>query len=272
MVRSARRARLVSPPGGDGPRTRADRLLLYGHHAVSAALGNPARPAFRLLVTDNARRRLPDPLPRPDLAVERVQPVELDRLLPADAVHQGVVLEAGPLPEHPLDELVAALPETALLVLLDQIEDPRNLGAILRSAAALGVAAVLLPRHGSGLLGGACAKAASGGLDLVPVIEVVNLAAAIEELKQARFWAVGLEAEAAQPVETLPPDRRWALVVGAEGRGLRPLTRSRCDWLARLAIDPRMDSLNVSVATGIALYLLRGRAMSAGLAGGGAHP
>ncbi|MCS6778451.1 MAG: 23S rRNA (guanosine(2251)-2'-O)-methyltransferase RlmB [Geminicoccaceae bacterium] len=236
--------------GGDG------ELWFYGHHAVAAALDNPLRPCRRLLCTTAALARLGRLVQRPGLAVEEVRPADLARVLPADAVHQGVALLVGPLPRRPLDSLLAGLGTEALVLLLDQIQDPRNLGAILRTAAALDVAGVVVPERRSAPLGGACAKAASGALDMVPIVQVANLGQAIEALQGAGFWVVGLDAAAEPPLESLPYRPRRALVLGSEEKGLRRLVAERCDLSARLVIAPRIESLNVSVAAGIALYLL----------------
>ena len=149
--------------------------------------------------------------------------------------------------------------ERSLVLALDQVSDPRNLGAILRTAAALGVSGVLLPDRRSAELNGACAKAASGALDILPLVEVVNLARALAELKQRGYWLVGLDAAAPAALEALDLPQRVVLVLGSEGEGLRRLVAESCDYLARLEIDPRMESLNVSVAAGIALYLLARR-------------
>lgn len=221
-----------------------------------AALANPDRPCFRLQGTAAALAELGPPAQRPGLHRRALEPRELDRLVPPDSPHQGLVLDAGPLPRRSPAELGADPAQPSLVLALDQVSDPRNLGAILRTAAALGVAGVLLPERRSAELGGICAKAASGALDLVPIVEVVNLARALAELKERDFWIVGLDAAGPMPVESLPPQPRRALVLGAEGAGLRRLVAESCDHLARLAIEPRMESLNVSVAAGIALYLL----------------
>jgi 23S rRNA (guanosine2251-2'-O)-methyltransferase len=193
---------------------------------------------------------------RPGLELTEADPRRVGHHLPADAVHQGLALEVGPLTQRRLDEILAGLGGTALLLAIDQVSDPRNLGAILRSAVAFGAAAVLLPSHGSADLGPACAKAASGALDLIPIVEVANLAHALGQTKEAGFWAIGLDAEAPMPLAAAPAYERRALVLGAEGRGLRRLTAERCDLLACLPIAPAIESLNVAVAAGIALYLL----------------
>lgn len=250
MPRTASAAPPPGPRGPDGP------VWFYGHHAVAAALDNPLRPCLRLLATAPALERLGRLVQRPGLLVERVGPAELARALPPDAIHQGTALQVGPLPARPLDSLLAGLGAEALVVLLDQVQDPRNLGAILRSAAAMDVAGVILPERRSAPLGAACARAAAGALDMVPVVEVANLVQAIGTLKRAGFWVVGLDAAAEPPLEALPFRPRRALVLGSEEKGLRRLVAEHCDLMARLAIAPRMESLNVAVAAGIALYLL----------------
>jgi 23S rRNA (guanosine2251-2'-O)-methyltransferase len=163
------------------------------------------------------------------------------------------------LPERDAAELGPEETARSLVLALDQVNDPRNLGAILRTAAALGVEGVILPQRRSAELAGACAKAASGALDLLPLVEVVNLARTLAELKQRGYWVVGLDAAGPKPLETLDLPQRIVLVLGSEGEGLRRLVAEQCDHLARLEIDPRMESLNVSVAAGIALYLLARR-------------
>jgi 23S rRNA (guanosine2251-2'-O)-methyltransferase len=191
------------------------------------------------------------------LAVEKVAADRLGQILPPGTPHQGLALSVGPLPERDLGELGQG--ERSLVLALDQVSDPRNLGAILRTAAALGAEGVLLPQRRSAELNGACAKAASGALDLLPLVEVVNLARSLAELKGRGYWIVGLDAAAPGTLEGLDLPPRVALVLGSEGEGLRRLVAERCDFLARLEIDPRMESLNVSVAAGIALYLLARR-------------
>ena len=244
------------------PHTAADRqgetILLYGHHAVAAALANPERPCHRLFVTENAARHLGGVVgSRPGLSVERVHAREIDRRLGTDAVHQGCCLEAAPLPHRELHRVVPELPAQALVLMLDQVEDPRNVGAVLRSAAAFGADLIVLPRHGGALLNGACAKAASGALDMLPIVTVASLVQALQLLKQHGFWALGLDGSAQRELAAVPSFERRVLVLGAESKGLRRLTREACDLTARLAIDPRIDSLNVAVAAGIALFMVR---------------
>lgn len=264
---TGRRQARSGPPAGheDGP------VWYYGHHAVAAALDNPLRPCIRLLTTKSAQEKLGRLVERPGLVVEEVQPARLNALLGEEPIHQGVALEVGPLPPRPLDSLLAGLPPQAILLALDEIGDPRNLGAILRSAAAMDVAGVIMPSRRTAPLGAACAKAASGAVDIVPLVEVVNLSQALVSLKDAGFWIVGLEATADTALEQVPHADRRVLVLGGEGRGLRRLVAESCDLLARLPIAARIESLNVSVAAGIALYELareqRRKSSAAGFAG-----
>jgi 23S rRNA (guanosine2251-2'-O)-methyltransferase len=237
-------------------RGSGEAVRIWGRHPVEAALRNEDRPCHRLQATAPALAALGPLASRKALIVETMTLPQLDRAVPPDSPHQGLVLDAGPLPPRSLDELVPTPDAPGLLLALDQVSDPRNLGAILRSAAALGVTGVVVPRHGSAELGGICAKAASGALDLVPIVEVVNLARSLGELKELGFWLVGLDATSPVRLEALPPAPRRVLVLGAEGAGLRRLVAETCDQLASLRMAPRMESLNVAVAAGIALYLL----------------
>ena len=237
-------------PGNPRRTAESDRILLYGIHAVEAALGNPRRTIGRLLATENAARRLETALKARGVRPEDALPKQLDRLLGTDAVHQGVVLETEPL--RPV-ELEDVRPEGILLV-LDQVTDPQNVGAVLRSAAAFGAAGVVLPERHTPPFTGALAKAASGALDIVPVIMIGNLAQALGQLGEAGFLRVGLAQEGAEPLETAPLTLPLALVLGAEGKGLRQLTRENCDRLCRISTKGALASLNVSNAAAIALH------------------
>ncbi|MBV1799298.1 RNA methyltransferase [Siccirubricoccus sp. G192] len=225
---------------------------------MAAALANPARRLRRLLLTEEAEATLAARLPLPwRIAPERAERARFASFLPEDSVHQGAALLADPLPDMPLDRALAHA-EGPVLV-LDQVTDPRNVGAILRSAAAFGAAAMVLQDRHAPPETGTLARAASGALEVVPVVREVNLARALGELKRAGLWVVGLDAAApvtlAQVAHGLD-GRRVALVLGAEGEGLRRLTRETCDELARLPIAPEMESLNVSAAAAVALYEL----------------
>jgi 23S rRNA (guanosine2251-2'-O)-methyltransferase len=248
------------PPPRPAPRA-TDASWLWGRHAVESALANPRRSCLRLLATAPALERLGGKL-RPGLAVETVAAEAIGRAVGEDEVHQGLALQVKPL--APL-ALADAVPDRgpSLLLALDQISDPRNAGAILRSAAAFGAHAVLVPERRSAELGGVAARAAAGGLDLVPLVEVVNLARSLAGLKEQGYWIVGLDGTAAGGIEALPDFRRVVLVLGSEGHGLRRLVAEQCDGLARIAIAARIESLNVAVAAGIALHALRARLAAA---------
>jgi 23S rRNA (guanosine2251-2'-O)-methyltransferase len=224
---------------------------------VAAALANPRRRCRRLLATAEALARL-EPAPRPPgLETVTVERAELDRRLGTEAVHQGLALQVEPLPPLDLDAACRPGDRPDVVLVLDQINDPHNLGAILRSAAAFGARAVVVPARRSAPLAGALAKAASGALDLVPVVEVPNLAHALDRLADLGYWRLALDGGAAATIAEAPADSHLALVLGTESSGLRRLVAAHCDLAARLPIAPAIDSLNVSVAAGIALYALR---------------
>lgn len=232
----------------DGP------IRLYGIHAVAAALANPARAIGRLLMTDNAEHRLADAIAARQAKPQKVAPRDLDRLLGADTVHQGALLETEELEEPTLEALAEVSATSGPLVVLDQVTDPHNVGAILRSAAVLGAAGLVMTRRHSPPLSGALAKAASGGLDVVPVTLVGNLARALEELTELGVRRIGLDGEGEATVDAVDMSGPIALVLGAEGKGLRRLTRESCDVLARVPAAGSFGSLNVSNAAAVALY------------------
>jgi 23S rRNA (guanosine2251-2'-O)-methyltransferase len=236
-------------------------LWIYGVHPVLAALANPRRRSHRLLLTQEARAALAGRLqglsgPAPEL----VDRPSLERTLPPGVVHQGIALAADPLPEVELAGLIQQAGERAVVVVLDQVTDPHNVGAVLRSAAAFGAGAVILPERHAPAATGVLAKAASGALELVPLVHVVNLARSLDALKAGGFWCIGLDETAGDRLDRADLSGRVALVLGAEGAGLRRLTRDGCDLLVRLPTNPAFASLNVSNATAIALYeIARGR-------------
>ncbi len=205
---------------------------------------------MRVFATENAARRLGPLLAKRGLTPERASPKDLDRLLGSDAVHQGVVLDAEPLPPLALDQVDAG----GLLLVLDQVTDPQNVGAALRSAAAFGASGLVLTERHSPPLTGALAKAASGALDIVPVILVKNLAQTLAELGKRGFLRVGLAEEASMALEKATLTRPLALVLGAEGKGLRQLTREHCDLVCRISTQSTLASLNVSNAAAVALH------------------
>ncbi len=247
------------------PRTRhrrsgADRERggwLYGLHAVAAALANPKRRLRRLVATAEGAAKLAQmaPAAAPDL----LDRPALERLLPPGAVHQGVALAADPLAQPDLADVVARAGAAATVVILDQVTDPHNVGAVLRSAAAFGAIAVIRPEHGAPAATAIVAKAASGALEVVPMVTTGNVARALDRLKRDGFWCIGLDGGADETLAAAAPSGRIALVLGAEGKGLRRLTRDRCDRLVRLPTQPPIDSLNVSNAAAVALYELARR-------------
>jgi 23S rRNA (guanosine2251-2'-O)-methyltransferase len=278
MTPPTRRAKRRTGPSGPVKTLRADRATpnpdggwggawLYGRHAVTAALANPARRVRRVVGLKEAERDLRElaanAAARFTGEVEVLDRARLDALLPQGAVHQGMALAAEPLPDRSLADLLAELPapgeERQIVVLLDRVTDPHNVGAILRSAASFGTAALIVPQHGAPAVTGALAKAASGALETVPVIRTANLAQALEQLKDAGFWCLGLAGDAPHELSSLDLAPRIALVLGAEGEGLRRLTRERCDLLARIGAPHPWYSLNVSNAAAIALYQIATR-------------
>jgi 23S rRNA (guanosine2251-2'-O)-methyltransferase len=238
---------------GGAQRGGVDSLvILYGWHTVTAALTNPARRIRRLLATENAVRRLADEgIDTQRLAIEVVRPQALDALLTPDAVHQGLYAEADPLPSPDLADLASG----GIVLVLDQITDPHNVGAILRTAAAFTVAAVVTTARHSPEATGVLAKSASGALELVPVVSVQNLARALETLKERGFLIVGLDSAAAVDLSAVRLEAPLALVLGAEGKGLRQGTRAACQYLARLDLPGAIKSLNVSNAAALSLYI-----------------
>ena len=244
-----------SRPDYPGSRAPADdgRVRLYGVHAVEAALRNPQRAVLRLLMTENAENRLAEAVAARQAAPERVSPRDLDRLLGEDTVHQGVMLETEPL-EEPDIAALAERADNGPLIVLDQVTDPHNVGAILRSAAVFGAAGLVMTRRHSPPLDGTLAKSASGALELVPVALVQNLARTLAELKEHFCTILGLDGEAEHLIEDEPLTGRVALLLGAEGKGLRELTRQSCDRLVRISTRGAIGSLNVSNAAAISLH------------------
>jgi 23S rRNA (guanosine2251-2'-O)-methyltransferase len=229
----------------------AQRPRLWGKHAVAAALDNPRRKILKAWATREGAAFMQFP---PEVAVTLADVADLGRLVPNDAPHQGVVIEVEPLDDAWLDEVACGATERAVLLVLDQVTDPHNVGAILRSAAAFGAAGIVTQDRHSPPESGVIAKAASGALERVPWVRVVNLARALEEIGEAGFWRIGLAGDAATDLRQALGPPRVALVLGAEGTGLRLNTREHCDALARLPIGEAIESLNVSNAAAVALY------------------
>ncbi len=232
------------------------RPRLWGRHAVAAALDNPRRTVIKAWATREAAEFMQFPK---EVAVTLADVADLGRLVPGDAPHQGVVVEVEPLEDVWLDEILAGAPDEAVLLVLDQVTDPHNVGAILRSAAAFGAIGIVTQDRHSPPESGALAKAASGALETVKWIRTVNLARALGDIAEAGFWRIGLTGDADATLKDALGPKRVALVLGAEGPGLRPNTREHCDSLARLPITGAVESLNVSNAAAVALYAATAR-------------
>jgi 23S rRNA (guanosine2251-2'-O)-methyltransferase len=237
------------------PRERGGAVVLYGWHTVKAALENPQRRFHRLLATENALRRLTEDKVTCPIAPTLASPEDIAANAGPNAVHQGLCAEADPLASPELEDVATG----GILMVLDQVTDPHNFGAILRSAAAFAVTAVVTTERHSPEAGGVLAKAASGALEYVPIVTVVNLARALDELRELNTFLVGLDSGGDADLAALPLSAPVALVIGAEGKGLRHLTRVHCDVIARLALPGRITSLNVSNAAALALYVVSAR-------------
>lgn len=227
-------------------------LIIFGKHAVLAALANPMRKIKRVSVTKNTQAELGSALAQvKNMSVVDAQ--KMDAQLPKDSVHQGIVIECEPLQQPSLQEWLGENKNIPVL-LLDQVSDPHNVGAILRTSAAFGVGAVITLERNAAQESGTMAKAASGALDVIPLISVSNLVQAIELLKKAGYWIYGLDGEAKETISTAKFDAKSALILGAEGKGLRRLTAEHCDFLVKIPMSGAMESLNVSNAAAVALY------------------
>ena len=241
-----RKARQASKP--------ENRPRFWGRHAVAAALANPERSISRIWATREAAAAIDLPSGVP---VSYAEGADLGRLVPRDAPHQGIVAEVEPLPDLWLGDVIGDAPEGRPLIVLDHVTDPHNVGAILRSAAAFDALGLVTQDRHAPPESGALAKAASGALETVPWIRVVNLARALDEMAEAGFWRIGLTGEAEMTLGEAVGPTRVALVLGAEGEGMRQNVEAHCDALARLPISERIESLNVSNAAAIALYAVK---------------
>ncbi|PZT85932.1 MAG: 23S rRNA (guanosine(2251)-2'-O)-methyltransferase RlmB [Citromicrobium sp.] len=254
----ALRGRAGRMKGGRGSgRASAGQVRLWGRHAVEAALKNPERQHRKLWATREGVASLDGELP-PDFPVEYADVQDLARLVAKDAPHQGLVLECAALEDRFLDEVLDGDPARPIVV-LDQVTDPHNVGAILRSCLAFGAAALVTQDRHSPPEGGVIAKSASGALEKLPWIRVVNLARALEDIVEAGYWRIGLTGAASATLAEALPAGPVALVMGAEGAGMRNNVEAHCDALAKLPIAPTVESLNVSNATAIALYAVASR-------------
>ena len=240
-----------APRGGEGRSSGDGAAILYGWHTVKAALENPQRRIRRLFATENAARRLAADGVALPVEPELVRPDAIAHRLGPDAVHNGLLAEADPLPSPELEELEPA----GIVLVLDQITDPHNVGAILRTAAGFAVAAVVTTARHSPEATGVLAKSASGALEYVPIVTVQNLARALAALRERGYLLVGLDSTGDVDLGDASLRAPLALVLGAEGKGLRQLTRTTCDQVARLDLPGRIKSLNVSNAAALALYV-----------------
>lgn len=238
------------------PTADDDTVRLFGLHAVEAALKNEQRPISRLMMTENAQAKLAEAVAFRGASPERVTPRDLDRLLGPDTVHQGVMLETRLLDDPDLADVAerAATGGGPVLV-LDQVTDPHNVGAVLRSAAVFGASGVVMHRRHSPPLNGTLAKSASGALELIPIVLAQNLARTLDDLKERGFTILALDGTADALLEDEPLTGPVALVLGAEGKGLRQLTKDTSDRLVKITTGGALDSLNVSNAAAIALHL-----------------
>src|SRR5208282_1344263 len=246
----------VARKTGDAPRAfrrpSPELAVLYGYHAVREALRVKKRACLDLFATTAAAEKLAEEIKASGVFLHVIESEALSARLGQDSVHQGVLLEARPLPPLDISEIVT---RSGLVLALDQITDPHNVGAILRTAAAFAVDAIIATDRHAPEFSGVLAKTASGGLEHVPIVEVVNLARALDQLGEAGYLRVGLDSEGPASLEKTPLSRPTVLVLGAEGKGLRRLTREKCDVLARLDMPGAIKSLNVSNACAVALTL-----------------
>ena len=251
-------ARPPGRPSGRGGHFTPTEVWLYGHHAVVAALANQERRVLRLLATPEAMEKLRADATVPQGVLTRATVVgrpEIDKAVGEHAVHQGVAMFTRPIDHHLEDVLaIAEARESCCVVMLDQVSDPHNVGAIIRSAAALDASAVITLDRRAAAETGALAKSASGALDRIAFVQITNLARTIAVLKEHNFWVVGLEADGEKTLSNIDLKGRIAFVLGTEGEGLRRLVRESCDLIARLPITAAAESLNVSNAAAVALY------------------
>ncbi len=235
------------------PKLPSDVALIWGYHAVREALRSERRKILRIVATDAAAEKLAPEIAKKGLSVEIATIEQIAQRVPKDAVHQGLLIEARHLPDLDIEDL----PDNGFILVLDQVTDPHNVGAILRTAAAFGLDAIVTTERHSPALTGVLAKTASGGLEHVPIVTVTNLARALENLGRRGYLRVGLDSEGPRSLEEETLSRPLALVLGAEGKGLRRLSRENCDVLARIDMPGPIKSLNVSNACAVALTIAR---------------
>ena len=240
---------------GHHPNTVKD-ILIYGRHPIELALQNKRRRILEIYATREGASSLKLP---PDIPVRYMDKNGLDSMVGRETLHQGVVAKCAPLMQPSVDELLKTIKtkETAVVMILDQITDPHNIGAILRSSIAFDAVAVFVPEAGAPEETGTLAKSASGALELIPFVRVPNLSRLMEKLKQEGFWCIGLDGYAEQSITTVKLPQRCAFVMGSEGSGMRRLTKETCDYSVKLPMNPAIESLNVSNAAALTLYEFR---------------
>lgn len=233
-----------------------NQVVLYGRHAVFEALKNPARKVIKILITEENQAEFKKEFPM--LCFQITPKKDIDKILPAGAVHQGFIVFVKPLEPVFLEDLIAstASKDKCVVLILDQVTDPQNIGAIMRSAAAFNASGIIVQDKNAPLESGAMAKASAGTIEFMPVVRATNLSRAIEQLKKAGFWVIGMDGYAKQSLKDINKNAKLAVVMGSEGAGMRRLIHESCDLTVRLDTNPRVESLNVSVAAGIVLYEL----------------
>lgn len=232
-------------------------IYLYGRHAVLTALENPRRHLARLLLSKSFKNPEEIQKAHPHLKIDFISQDDLSHKFGKDAVHQGIALETEPLATPPLEDIIAHNQdsESSLIILLDQVTDPHNVGAITRSAAAFGAHGIVMPKHQSAPLDSAIlAKTACGGVEHIPLLVVTNFARSMEQLKKGGYWCIGLDERGEHFIDKAPLKGKIALILGAEGKGLRRLTQSNCDLLTKIPTNPAFPTLNVSNAAALSFY------------------
>ena len=234
----------------------ADSVFLYGRNSVEAALANPDRECIRLFATDRAAGALSPALRERTAVLSMPNPEMFSELIPTDAPHQGLVLEVRPLPGLAIEDMQPLEGRKNIILMLDQVTDPQNVGACLRSAAAFGARALITQDRNSPMESGALARASAGGLEVTPWLRVANLAQTLEGLRDFGYWHVGLDGGTKQTLKQVNLGDNIVIVMGSEGKGLRPLVQKTCDMIAKIPMSGQVESLNVSNAAAIALYEL----------------
>lgn len=258
---AANDGRQASPRPSDKPSSQfrpkhADSVFLYGRNSVEAALANPDRECIRLFASDRAAGALDKALHERVAMLSMPGPEMFSGLIPTDAPHQGLVLEVRPLPGSAIEDMRPLEGRKNIILMLDQVTDPQNVGACLRSAAAFGVRALITQDRNSPMESGALARASAGGLEVTPWLRVANLAQTLEGLREMGYWHVGLDGETRQTLKQVSLGDNIVIVMGSEGKGLRPLVQKTCDMIAKIPMSGPIESLNVSNAAAIALYEL----------------